>query len=95
MELSWRSAKKDSEREHVTPYMYNNQNEFKIFHYINPQNYSSFRYTVDEMNDLILARNIVSKIQKRPILMSDVVDLLTKEDKLNTINKNVKHRHIS
>ena len=95
LETAWNSAKKMNEREHVTPYVYCNHNKFRIFHYKNRKNLSSFRCTVDEMDDLILVRNIVSKIKKRPILMNDIVDLLTKENELTTINRNVKHRHIS
>ena len=94
LEIAWKSAKKDYEREHVTPYIYDNPKLFKIFHYKNRKNLSSFRCTVDEIADLILIRNITSKIQKRPILMNDFVDLLIREPNLININKNVNHKHI-
>lgn len=95
LERAWISAKKDYEREHVTTYLYSNPNIFKIFHYRYHKDYSSFRCTVDEKEDLILIRKIISKISKRPILLDDIIDLLTREAELTTINKNVKHRHIS
>lgn len=95
LEKAWISAKKDYEREHVTPYIYSNSEIFKIFHYRHHQDYSSFRCTVDEKEDLILIRKIISKIRKQPILLDDIIDLLTRETELSTINKNVKHRHIS
>lgn len=95
LEEAWTVAKKDYEREHVTPYLYNNSRVFKIFHYKHHQDYSSFRCTVDEKEDLILIRKIISKIHKQPILLEDIIDLLTRETELTTINKNVKHRHIS
>lgn len=94
LETAWNLAKKDFEREHVTPYIYTDKKRFKIFNYKNQKNLSAFRCTVDEIEDLVLIRNIIAKIQKRPILMEDIVDLLTKETTLTTINKNVKHRHI-
>lgn len=95
LEMAWNCAKKDLEREHVTPYIYNNEDKFRILHYQNQQNLSSFRYTVDEIDDLKLVRHIVSAIQNRPILMEDVINLLTEDSTLTELNKNVKHRHIS
>ncbi len=94
LEKAWNNAKNDNEREHVTPYFYNNPDKFRIHHVENQKNLSSLRWTVDQIEDLILVKNIVSKINKNPILMTDIVNLLTKEPKLVDINKSVLHKHI-
>jgi len=94
LEQAWRQAKKPSEREHVTPYFYNNPTKFKIHHVQNQKNLSTFRWTVDQIEDFVLVQKIVSKINKNPILMNDVIHLLTKEPELLDINKNVKHKHL-
>lgn len=94
LEKAWNNAKKDNEREHVTPYFYNNPEKFKIYHVKNEKNLSSLRWTVDQIEDFTLVKNIVSKISKRPILMIDIINLLTKEPELLAINKNVNHKNV-
>ena len=88
LEKAWNEAKKSSEREHVTPYFYNNPNKFRIFNITNQENLSNLRWTVDRKDDLEFVRIIVSKIKKSPILMTDILQLLKKEPQLKNINKN-------
>ena len=87
LEKAWQNAKKPSEREHVTPYFYNNQKIFKIHKIQYSTNISNLRWTIDRQNDLELVKLIVSKIIKRPILLDDIILLYTKEPKLFEINK--------
>ena len=89
LEKVWKKAKLPSEREHVTSYFSNHEDEFEIAHIENSKNLSYLRFAVDRMEDLELVRLIVSKIKKRPILMKDVVELFNKEPELSKINKNV------
>jgi len=89
LEKAWKNAKKPSEREHVTPYFYNNREKFKIFNITNSENLSHLRWTVDREEDLKLVMIIVTKIRKRPILTRDIVKLFSKENNLININKNL------
>ena len=89
LEKVWKKAKLPSEREHVTDYFSNHEDEFEITHIENPKNLSYLRWAVDRIDDLELVRLIVSKIKKRPILMKDIVDLFDKEPELIKINENV------
>lgn len=88
LEKAWMEAKKPSEREHVTPYFYNNPDKFKIFNITNTENISNLRWTVDRKEDLELVRRIISKIKKSPILMRDILELLKSEPDLVKINSN-------
>jgi len=88
LENAWKLAKKQSEKEHVTPFIYNNRDLFRISNVEHSENLSTFRWTVDRQDDLDLVRSLVSKIQKRPILMTDILDVLSKEPDLLKINKN-------
>lgn len=88
LEKAWKEAKKPSEREHVTPYFYNNSDKFRIFNITNKKNISNLRWTVDRKEDLDFVRVIVSKIKKSPILMTDILQLLEIEPQLVDINKN-------
>ena len=55
----------------------------------NDQDLSHLRWTLDLKEDLILIREIVSKIKNRPILTSDVLDLFSKEPELIYINEHL------
>ena len=88
----WEKAKLPSEKEHVTPYFANHEDEFKITHMENSENLSHLRLAVDKIEDLKLVRKIVSKIKKRPIILKDIIDLFAKEPELVEINKNVNRK---
>jgi len=89
IQTAWKNAELPSEKEHVTSFLYNHKDRFKIFNVINDENLSQYRWAIDRIEDLALVREIVSKIKKRPILMKDVIELLKKEPQLVDINKNV------
>jgi len=58
LERSWKNAKLPSEREHVTAYIKNHPSDFKIGSFESDVDYSSHRWTVDEIEDY----ELVSKI---------------------------------
>ena len=89
LEIAWKSAKKKSEREHVTPYFYNNPKKFKIHHFKQEIDQSKFRYTIDRKEDYILVLEILSRIKKRPIKTSDIIQLLTNKPELLKLNSNI------
>jgi spore coat polysaccharide biosynthesis protein SpsF (cytidylyltransferase family) len=92
LKKAWKKAKLPSEKEHVTPYFANHEDEFKITHMENSENLSHLRLAVDKIEDLKLVRKIVSKIKKRPIILKDIIDLFAKEPELVEINKNVNRK---
>ena len=87
LENAWENAKKPSEREHVTSYIKNNKN-FKKSNVRNSKDLSDFRWTVDRIEDLKLVKELVSRIKKRPILMTDILEVLSSKPELIEINKN-------
>ena len=89
LEIAWKYAKKKSEREHVTPYFYNNPKKFKIHHFKQKKNQSKFRYTIDRKEDYALVVEILSRIKKRPIRTSDIIDLLTTNPQLLKLNSHI------
>jgi len=82
LERVWNQSTNDYEKEHVTPFFYRNPEKFRIGTVNNKKNLSSLRWTMDTMDDLIFIKKITSKIKKRPILMNDILKLLSKEPKL-------------
>lgn len=67
LEYAWKNAKKESEREHVTPYIRNNSNQkgkniFSLISYKNNIDYSKIRITVDEPNDFELINKVITDL---------------------------------
>ncbi len=91
LETVWKNAKTNYDKEHVTPYLYNNPDRFNIFDIMYKENMSHLRWTVDKEDDLKLVQIITSKIKKRPILMNDIIELFSKEPNLIKINSDTKN----
>ena len=58
------NSKKKKYLEHVTPYIYNNKNKFKIFTLKNNKDLSNYRFTIDYPSDLIFLKNLIYKSKK-------------------------------
>ena len=91
LEQSWKVAQLQSEKEHVTPFIKKNPKSFKQYNLESDKNKSNIRVTLDVPEDLMLIRNIVSKISNRPILYKDLMELFEREPEILAINKNIKH----
>ena len=91
LEKAWKNAKKPSEREHVTPFIYDPQNGFILKNIEYHENLSHIRYTVDRIEDLNLVKEIVKNISTRPILIQDIIELYKNKPEIFEINKDVKH----
>lgn len=91
-EKAWKQALLPSEREHVTPYIWKNDKLFKIKTIDCDQNFSHMRWTVDEEQDLKLAREVYKRLYsaQKIFLMKDILDLFEKEPYLIEINKGIK-----
>ncbi len=91
LEKTWKNAKKHSEREHVTPFIYNPKNMFSVVNIEYQENFSYIRYTVDRIEDLKLVKKIIENISTRPILIQDIIELYKNKSKIFKINENIKH----
>jgi len=89
LKKTWINAKLKSEREHVTPYIYNPNNEFKTKIISFKKNVSHYRWAVDYPNDLKFIRKIYDELYHDVIFFSnDVLKLLEKKPELTKINSN-------
>jgi len=91
LQKAWKNAKMPSEREHVTPYIRNLQNKFKIINIKNEDDISYLRYTIDRDEDLKLVREIIANISNDPILTQNIVKLYNEKPEIFDINKKVLH----
>lgn len=88
LEISWKNARLPSEKEHVTPYIYNNPDKFKIYNYSHHTDISHLRFTIDRKNDYELSKKIALNIEKLPITLNDILNLFEKDSTLIETNAN-------
>lgn len=83
-------AKLNSEREHVTPFIKNKSNKFKIFNYKSNIDLSHHRWTVDVKKDLKFVRKIY-KLLRPQILFSSkkILKIIAKNPEISDINKGI------
>lgn len=87
---AWKRAKDPVDREHVTVYIWQRPNDFKLGKPLTPQkDYSNYRLTVDWSEDLKLIRTIYEKlyIQNKHFGFQDVIKFLKLYPNLAMINK--------
>jgi glutamate-1-semialdehyde aminotransferase/spore coat polysaccharide biosynthesis protein SpsF (cytidylyltransferase family) len=86
LETAWKKANLPSEREHVTPYIWKNDENFDISHVKLDRNLSQFRWTVDELEDLIFVREVYSHLDDGDYNFESVLDIVEEHDELTSIN---------
>jgi glutamate-1-semialdehyde 2,1-aminomutase/spore coat polysaccharide biosynthesis protein SpsF len=90
LERAWKEAKLPSEREHVTPYIWKNQDLFKRMTLKNNEDLSKIRLTVDEKEDLVVVENILKKIGFDDFRLADVVRVIKDNPRLLEPNNKFK-----
>lgn len=85
LESSWTQANGD-EREHVTKFIYNNPKYFKIGSFDNDKSYPNLHLSVDTKDDLKLISSLYDKINSKPILLLNILEILNQYPDLLKIN---------
>lgn len=86
LEQAGREARLRSEREHVTLYIRNRPEIFRIANVRHAQDLSAMRWTVDESDDLELVRAVYAEFGNPDFGMEDVLRLLADQPKLAQSN---------
>lgn len=91
LKRSWENAKLSSEREHVTPYIRNNSNIFKLVNLKSNINLSNKRWTIDEPEDFEFIKIIYKNLYPKDSLfgMEATLNYLRKNPEVEKINKNI------
>jgi spore coat polysaccharide biosynthesis protein SpsF len=81
-------ATKKFEREHVTPFIYDPNQKFRVAHYRAQVDLSGLRWTVDEPEDLIFVREIYGALYRANpgFRMQDILELLAARPELSELN---------
>ncbi len=92
LEVAWNEAVLPNHREHVTPFIHNHPDRFRLHNVENQSDLSGLRWTVDELVDFQLISKIYEAIYpvKPDFNMHDVVDYLEKHQQLMALNSHIK-----
>lgn len=93
LERAWREAKLPYHREHVMPYIYEQEGRFRVLKVDHEPDYGNLRWTVDTQEDLTLVRMIYEHFSGRnDFTWLEVLDLFKESPELVDINAGVKHK---
>lgn len=94
LKRAYETASKNYQREHVTPFIY--ENSKKIYYYINPIDYSQYRWTLDTDEDWELIRKIYGYLYhgQHDFYLTDILNLMQEHSELYDINKNVEQKKL-
>ncbi len=92
LETAWREARLPSQREHVTPFIHQQPERFRVGNYAGPRDLSHLRWTVDEAPDFELIRQIYEALYpaKPDFDTDDILALLARRPELAQINASLK-----
>ena len=87
-------ATEQSEREHVTPFIYTRPNRFRLGTVTLPQDYSHHRWTVDTPADFELIRIMLEELygRKPDFGLKDCLDLLVEHPEWEKINSHIEQK---
>lgn len=94
LEEAHEKALEDYQREHVTPYIYEN-NEDK-YYYKNDVNHSRHRWTLDTPEDWELIKEIYDELYKgvHDFYLDEILELFEQEPELFDINKDIEQKSL-
>jgi spore coat polysaccharide biosynthesis protein SpsF len=88
LEKAFNEASLPSHKEHVTPFIYEQSNRFKLGSYKNEKDLSGLRWTVDELDDFNLVEKIYEALypQNPYFSLGDILELINNNPELKSIN---------
>ncbi len=92
---AWQEATEPYQRVHVTPYIYQNPDQFKLLPVKSDVDYSHYRWTVDTQEDLDFVRAIYSRFgNEDAFTWKDVLSILAAEPELTEINSHIQQKFL-
>lgn len=97
LEKAFNEATSQRDREHVTPYIWDNPNLFKILQYRGEVDYSDLRWTLDTTEDFELINRIYTSLYPQKcneFAMKDIIELYEKYPELHNINNTIEQKKV-
>jgi spore coat polysaccharide biosynthesis protein SpsF len=93
LERAWQESSKPYHRSHVTPYIYQNPDMFRLLSIKGQADYSNFRWTVDTREDLNFVRSVYSRFNNQDTFgWHDVLKVLDQEPELIELNRHIRQK---
>jgi spore coat polysaccharide biosynthesis protein SpsF len=89
LQQAWSQATENSDREHVTPYIWRVPDRFRCHMIRSPIDYSHLRWTVDYEDDYLMVKRIYEALYRpeRPFLYREIVEHLNRNPELSAANQ--------
>jgi len=95
LERAWREASQPHQREHVMPYLYEQEGCFRVLVVDHDPDHGSLRWTVDTPEDLVLVRQVYAYFHGRDdFSWYEVLDLFEQHPEIGQINAGVQHKSV-
>jgi spore coat polysaccharide biosynthesis protein SpsF len=93
LERAWHGSSQSYHRVHVTPYIYQNPNMFRLLWIKADRDYSNHRWTVDTQEDLSFVRSVYERLGNLDTFgWCDVLKVLEREPALIELNRRVRQK---
>lgn len=95
LEKCQKEANEKPQREHVTPYIYQNPDKFTIRHYKRQPNLSALRWTLDTEEDWQMIYEVYKALYKGEIFSTvEVVNFLEKHPEIASLNAHIEQKKL-
>ena len=95
LQKAFNEASSMRDREHVTPYIWDNPHLFRLFQYKNQTDYSNLRWTLDTAEDFELINRVYNFLYAEKgnnFNIDDIIELYRKHPELIDINKDIEQK---
>ena len=91
--IAWKNSFKPYHRAHVTPYIYENVDFFKLLSVTNSSNWSKYRWTVDTSEDLQFVRRVYEILGCNSLFSwNEVLNLCEDDQSLVALNSHIQQK---
>ena len=97
LEKAFNESKIQRDREHVTPYIWDNSDIFKLYYYKNDVDYSELRWTLDTEEDFQLINRIYGLLypyMNSEFKFNDILNLYNDYPELKNINAHIEQKKV-
>ena len=95
LKKAYEKAKEESEREHVTPYIWKNKDLFTQISVKNDEDFSKYRLTLDTVEDFTLINEIYKEFGTDNYFgMKEILELFLRKPELYEINKDIEQKKV-
>ena len=91
LQMAWKNAELPSDREHVTSYIHQRSEQFRLGNVTAKEDFSMFRWTVDEPEDFDFVSTVYEELYpvNQQFATLDIFELLKKKPELLEVNRHI------